>query len=87
MEFQNENLVATLSRHFFICIPKAKENFSTYLFLTDDLYQGHMIKNKFFQVHHLVIATQPKQLTVVILNICQYQNLRLIRFWEQLDRN
>ena len=29
-----------------------------------DFYQGHMMKNKFLQVHSLIIAAQPKLLTV-----------------------
>ena len=42
----------------------ALENFSTWFLLAFDLYQGHMIKSKFFLVHPLVIPAKPKLHTV-----------------------
>ena len=49
-----------------------------------DLYQGHMVKKKFYfvWVHSIIVATQPKLLTVERCSFkCMsvYQNLELIK--------
>ena len=56
-------------------IPYGMGNF--FLMLICDLYQGHMNRVKFWGVQQLVIAAQPKLLTVggCHINTCQYNEI------------